>query len=197
MKQFLLRTNNFSITWRSFLKTLSVLTFGVALLQPAKATTVTFGGLTFNLTSNDPASTAVSSGSMLMLLGPNDGSGNAGATDLTTTAAGSERITFDFLYGSSDIPQADNAGYLVNGSYFQLADTNGEFGTGVQFSVNAGQTFGFRVGSVDDLGEAGVLNVSSFSVTPVTSGAPEPATWSMLLLGGGAAAAVRRRMKRG
>jgi len=113
------------------------------------------------------------SGSSIVLTGGNSGSGEPGNTDLVTTATQAGLIQFDFSYSSLDLPTFDYAGYLLNGAFVQLADTSGESGL-AQFNVNLGDTFGFRVATVDNLFEPGILTVSSAT--------PEPGTGLMMLL---------------
>lgn len=115
-----------------------------------------------------------------VLTGPNNGSFMPGTTDYLGTALGAGTVSFNWLYStcSPTLPPVCNdptftfAGYLINGSYFPLADTDGQSGQGM-FSVNPGDVFGFRVGSVDNTGEPGILTV--------TSSAPEPSTACLIL----------------
>jgi hypothetical protein len=75
-----------------------------------------------------------------------------------------------------DLPTFDYAGYLLNGVFVQLADTDGESGL-TQFNVSLGETFGLRVGTVDNEGEPGILTVSS------VGSVPEPRAWPILVIG--------------
>ncbi len=117
-----------------------------------------------------------------VLTGPNNGSFAPGTTDYFAVAASGGVVTFNWSYSTcspTDPPVCNDptftfAGYLLNGSYFGLADTNGQSGQGM-FPVSPGDTFGFRVGSVDNTGEPGILTV--------TSTTPEPGTASILLFG--------------
>jgi hypothetical protein len=116
----------------------------------------------------------------VVITGPNNGSMALGTTDYTATAVVSGTVMFDWSYStcSPTMPPVCNAptftfaGYLVNGSFFSLADTNGQSGQS-SFAVNSGDTFGFRVGSLDNMGEPGILTL--------TSEAPEPRTLLLVL----------------
>jgi hypothetical protein len=128
----------------------------------------------FTLTNTlDTDGFATPSGSSIVLTGGNSGTGETGTTDLVTKATKAGLIQFDFSYSSLDTPTFDYAGYLLNGAFVQLADTNGESGL-AQFNVSLGDTFGFRVGT-DNQGEPGILTVSS--------AAPEPGTRLVLVMG--------------
>jgi hypothetical protein len=116
------------------------------------------------------------SGGSIVLTGDNSGSGEPGTTDLVATATQAGPIQFDFSYSSLDSPGLDFAGYLLDGAFVQLADTSGESGL-AQFNVSPGETFGFRVATVDNEFEPGILTISS------SSAVPEPRTRLVLLLG--------------
>jgi hypothetical protein len=119
-------------------------------------------------------------GTTIVLTGGNSGSGEAGTTDLLTTAVAAGLIQFDFSYASLDVRQFDSAGYLLNGVFTQLADTDGESGM-AQFAVTLGESFGFRVATADNQFEPGILTISS-----AAANTPEPATGpaALLVLGG-------------
>ncbi len=115
-------------------------------------------------------------GSSIVLTGGNSGSGEPGITDLVTTATQTGLIQFDYSYSSLDLPTLDYAGYLLDGMFVQLADTDGESGL-AQFNVSLGETFGFRVGTLDNQFEPGILTVSSADAVP------ESRTWPILVIG--------------
>jgi len=114
------------------------------------------------------------SGDSIVLTGGNSGSGEPGTTDLTTTVMTAQVVEFLYSYFSLDIPNADDAGYLINGSLFPLAVASGASGI-VTLSLTAGEVFGFQVGSADNQFEPGVLTISSVTT-------PEPATGSLFVL---------------
>ena len=108
-------------------------------------------------------------------------------TDYTTTAFASGPVSFDWSYSSADFNFYDSFGYLLNGSFTQIAD-NGSQGSGFsQFNVLAGDTFGFRVFTLDDQFGPGIATISNFSA-PVPGPLP--------LLGVGAAFSYSRRLRR-
>lgn len=104
------------------------------------------------------------------LIGGDSGSESSGATDwvinITPSRAGS--VSFDWSYFSLDVPGNDTGGYLLNNIFYQLAATDGDFSTApVTFLLNPGDTFGFRVATVDNLGSPGIFTVQNFNVQPV------------------------------
>lgn len=176
---------------------------GVGLLQPANAAFVGDYALSNFTTTNSAfavgAATTEDGGLSIILTGSNTGSGLAGTTDLTIAAAGTGLLSFNYSYFSNDAPDYDLAGYLIGSTFLQLASASGQSGT-IQVPVTIGQIFGFRVETLDNLGEPGVLTISNFSA-PIGSGqggggaVPEPSTWSLLLLSG--AAVTARRLLQG
>ena len=133
--------------------------------------------------TNGTASTP-DDGQTVVITGGNSGSGEYGATDLFITAAASGIVQFDWSYYSSDPSSSgeypygcglgftgscDDAGYLLNGNYVALANDIDQGSGVVSFSVTAGETFGFEVETMDNLGGPGIFTISDFSA-PV----PEP-----------------------
>ncbi|MBV9268440.1 MAG: PEP-CTERM sorting domain-containing protein [Acidobacteriaceae bacterium] len=176
---------SFRISHKIHIPVFVAFTCGWALAPSAQADTIQFGGLTFTLTNTESDGTASASNSALAIIGPNDGSGLPGTTDLTALAPADGTVSFDWDYFSLDAPRQDAAGYLLNGTYTQLGDTSPASGT-VQFQVTAGETFGFEANSVDNQGEPGILMISAFSAPGAVTAAPEPGTWALFALGGGA-----------
>jgi hypothetical protein len=125
-------------------------------------------------TSGAPAS--------ISLTGGDNGSGSSGTTDYTTTAAAAGTVTFDWNYSTNDGPFFDPFGYLLNGSFIQVTDDGGglvQNGTST-FNVLAGDSFGFRIATTDNIFGPGSVTISNFSA-PI----PEPSTvLSLLVLGG-------------
>jgi len=108
-------------------------------------------------------------------------------TDYTIAAAASGPVSFDWSYSSTDYGLFDGFGYLLNGSFTELANNSSQ-GTGFsQFNVLAGDTFGFRVFATDNLIGPGIATISNFSA-PVPGPLP--------LLGVGAAFGYSRRLRR-
>lgn len=133
-----------------------------------------------------------------VLTGSNTGSAlEPGATtDLTIASKGTGEVRFNWLYSSLDDPEFDIAGYLLGGVFEAFADSNGQFGLAI-FQVTLGQTFGFRVRTLDNAGEPGVLTIRNFTAPGAApSAVPEPSALSLTLmtLAGGGIAAFRRRM---
>ena len=84
-------------------------------------------------------------------------------------------------------------GYLLEGNYTQLSDNGGAMDQSgsASFSVLAGQTFGFRVVTADDLWGPAQSTISSFEVAAV----PEPGTWAAAALLAGGAGFMRWRKR--
>ena len=118
----------------------------------------------------------------ISLTGGNNGSFNSGTTNYTTTAAAAGTVTFNWNYSTADGPFWDPFGYLLNGSFIQVTDDGGgvvQNGTST-FNVLAGDSFGFRVYTLDNIFGPGSVTISNFSA-PI----PEPSTvLSLLVLGG-------------
>lgn len=118
------------------------------------------------------------------------GSGFAGFTDLIIIALASGPVQFHWSYSTMDIDDSDAAGYVVDGAFTQFANGNGQSGD-ASFMVSAGQTFGFRITTVDNLFGPGALTLTAFDAA-----VPEPGTAPILLLLGVAAIAVQKGMSR-
>ena len=144
-------------------------------------------------TNADGSVTTPDNGLTAVLTGGNNGSGEPGTTDLLTTAAGTGTVAFHYSYSALDFPGFDYAGYLIDSAFVQLADTDGQSGN-ASFMVTAGQIFGFRVGTLDNTGEPGILTISNFSAPSGGGAVPEPVTAPVVFMG--LAAAVYYRCRR-
>lgn len=135
----------------------------------------------------DGSVTTFNNGLSAVLFGGNNGSGLSGVTDLTIAAQAAGTVQFEYSYSAFDFPGADYAGYLRGNVFTQVANITGQAsppGQPVSFNVTAGQLFGFRVGTVDNLGEPGILTISNFDVvTGPVSTVPEPGSAAMLIAG--------------
>ncbi len=163
----------------------ALLTIAIALCAPfAEADTIQFAGLGFALSNTNGDGTASVSGTdnaTLTLVGPNTGSGEPGATDLTAILPASGTLTFKWSYSSLDTPGGDAAEFFVNDTLTLLSDTSGDSGSET-LSVTRGDRFGFEVNSVDNLNEPGILTVTNL-VVPQVPAIPEPMSWALLLFG--------------
>ncbi|MDB9413865.1 PEP-CTERM sorting domain-containing protein [Microcystis aeruginosa] len=136
-------------------------------------------------TSGAPAS--------ISLTGGNNGSDSSGTTDYTTTAAAAGTVTFNWNYSTTDflvddfcsnLPNSfcDPFIVLVNGvQTIPLNPSGGTTQSGTStFNVLAGDSFGFRIATADNLFGRASVTISNFSA-PI----PEPSTvLSLLVLGG-------------
>ncbi len=149
----------------------------VAPYGPANFTLINSGGVTPNGFATFPDSNT------LVLTGSNDGNGAlGGTTDLVIAALGNGIFQFDWSFTTMDATGFENGGYLLGANFVQLSDCgqpdcpNGESGV-VSVPVVAGETIGFRVGTVDNTGGPGVLTITDFNAPVAT---PEPGTASLL-----------------
>jgi hypothetical protein len=181
-------------------KALSLLALGIAsaaaLTPPAKAVQLQqdFAGpyapANWTLTTNggDGSVNTAGAPSSITLNGSDTGSLDSINTDYTISAAASGPVSFNWNYSSLDPDDIyDSFGYLLNGTFTQLAN-NGSQGPGSSlFNVATGDTFGFRVFTLDDTFGRGTATISNFSA-PVPGPLP--------LLGVGAAFGYSRRLRR-
>lgn len=111
----------------------------------------------------------------IRLVGSDNYSYSYGMVDYTVPVECSGQISFSWNYHTDDwSPAYDPAGYVVNGVYNQIVydwGPNDQSGVAT-VSVNAGDTFGFRIITVDNiLGRGAFTNISNFE-TPVCNTAP-------------------------
>ncbi len=107
-------------------------------------------------------------------------------TDYTTTALDTGLVKFNWNYSSIDYGNYDQFYYLLNNTATFLADNNQQGSGTTVFSVVAGDTFGWRVFSVDSFPGPGVAVISNFSA-PVPGPLP--------VLGAAAAYSFSRRLR--
>jgi hypothetical protein len=143
-------------------------------------------------------------GSFLTLTGGSSGSAWPGTTDFVIRAIGTGLVQFQYSYYSADVPSpinpgcgpfltdpCDLAGFLLNGQFSLLADDVNQSSGVASFSVSDGDLFGFRVDTLDNIGEAGALTVSNFSAPT-----PEPGTAVLIPIAAAVLAAARMRFRR-
>jgi hypothetical protein len=139
------------------------------------------------LSGTDGSAVSPNGGLSVILTGGNSGSGLGGITDLIIIAPVSGLIQFQYSYSSLDSPGNDSAGYLLGSNFFQLTDADGVCNNAacpgtVEFRVSLGEAFGFRVETVDNQGEPGILTISNFSPPSSTTDTPEPRTGPVILV---------------
>jgi hypothetical protein len=196
---------------RALIPLCAVLGLCFALTQRANADFIGYYALNnFTLTNsaftNGSAKTP-DAGQSLVLTGGNSGSGGFGTTDLSILANAPGIVQFAFSYFSSDPSSSgtsprgcglgfagacDAAGYLLNGTFVQLADDIHQNSGLVQLSVTSGESFGCRVVTLDNTGGAGILTISAFNAPAV----PEPRTTTVLIGLTAVIVAAQRRMAR-
>lgn len=114
-------------------------------------------------------------------------------SDFTTIAAATGPVSFDWSFFSHRLHSPDGFGYLLNGSFTQLADQSSLGSGSSQFNVLAGDVFGFRAYTLDNEVGAGTATISNFSA-PFSD--PTPVPGPLPLLGAGAAFSCSRRLRR-
>lgn len=114
-------------------------------------------------------------------------------TDYVSTSIEDGHVMFDWTYASDDDAGMDSFGYLRNGSFTQLADHNAAGFT--QFDVDAGDSFGFRLATLDAQNDPGTLAIHFFSAPgdPEPAPVPTPLPWLALGAGYGWSRRLRRR----
>lgn len=113
-------------------------------------------------------------------------------TDYVSTSIEDGHVMFDWTYASDDDAGMDSFGYLRNGTFTILADHNAAGFT--QFDVNAGDSFGFRLATLDAQNAPGTLAIHFFSAPgdPEPAPVPTPLPWLAL----GASYGWSRRLRR-
>jgi hypothetical protein len=129
----------------------------------------------------------------ISLVGGSNGSGDPGTTDFTILAPANGVVSFDWSYASLDLPLLDDAGFLLNGVYTELAAADGLSGP-FSIPVVAGDVFGFRVETVDNTEAPGIFTVSNFSGP--TAAVPEASTLALIATGATSLLVIARRRKK-
>jgi hypothetical protein len=143
-----------------------------------------------NTGTSDGTAALLNGGLSLALIGGNSGSGEPGSTELFIAASAAGMVQFRYVYSSRDEPGFDSGWYIWGDSVNFLADTDGQSGQ-VSFPVSAGQIFGWRVDSMDNTFEPGILTISDFAAPTAI---PEPGALFLVLTGLGLVAIGRRRV---
>jgi hypothetical protein len=134
----------------------------------------------------------------ISLFGANDGSNTNQNTDFTIAAPLAGTVSFDWAYSTNDtVPGFDPFGYLLNGAFTQLIDSDGGLNQSgsVSFSVLAGDLFGFRQNSDESGGGRASTTISNFNVSLAASG-PSSVPGPLPLLGAGAAFGWSRQLRK-
>lgn len=155
----------------------------VSLTKPVRADFVgsyAIGNFTLTNIAADGTAQSPDAGATLILTGGNTGSGISGITTFFINAVLPGTVSFAFSYQTEDDPNFDRAGYLLDGIFTVLADTNGESGS-ASFSVTSGEQFGFFVETDDNQFGPGILTVTDFTA-PDRVTIPEPSSFVLLLL---------------
>jgi hypothetical protein len=138
------------------------------------------------LSGTDGSVMSPDGGLSIILTGGNSGSGLGGMTDLVINAAAFGLVRFQYSYSTLDTPGNDFAGYLLGNIFFQLSAADGDCNGGpcpgmAQFPVTMDESFGFRLETVDNQGEPGILTISDFGVSSGSIDTPEPGTGPVVL----------------
>jgi hypothetical protein len=153
--------------------------------DPANWTLETNGGTGSVNTSGAPNS--------IVLTGSDSNSGSQVLTNFTTSAANSGFVSFQWSYSTSDGPQYDRFGYILNGLSTEITDRGGgtsQSGT-LSFAVATADVFGFSIDAIDDCCGFGSVTLSSFNAP-----APVPVPGPLPVFGAVSALAAGRRLRR-
>ena len=171
------------------LGSLSLAALSLAFAAPAEASG--FSGpyapanWTFTANGGDGSVNTAGAPASINLTGSNNGIGEP--TNYTINSVVDGQVSFSWSYSSVDSPGYDSFGYLLNGNFNFLANSNGQTDT-TAFSVAAGDSFGFSITSLDGIFGPGIATISNFSA-PV----PEPLTLLGATAAVGFGAAFKRR----
>lgn len=122
-------------------------------------------------------------GYQYQIIGADNGVG-PNTTTFVNTAASAETLNFKWSYTTHDCCGSywDPGGYVVNGVKTQLAgspssgtDVGATYTGSLSLNLNAGDSYGFYVYSLDSVAGPGVIEFSA--------GVPEPGTWALMILG--------------
>jgi hypothetical protein len=107
---------------------------------------------------------AFSGNTILLLTGSNGSETPQANVDVTIVIPVDGTVSFDWDYETSDGPEWDPFGYLLNGNFFELTDEDGsDFQSGFEsIPVSAGDIFGFRQNTVDDIFGEAVTEINNF-----------------------------------
>jgi len=126
-----------------------------------------------NSNADGNVNTALAPNSITLTGGDNggdDGGDNSGTTDYTIAAVADGTLSFAWNYTSldQDGPQFDPFLFLLNGTT-QLSDDGGGSTQLGNFSISllTGETFGFRIATVNNLRGGANVTISNFDITPV------------------------------
>jgi hypothetical protein len=150
---------------------------------------VDISGFTLTTGNGDGFVVAPDGPFVFTLNGSDNGQGGV-ITTFGTVAGSSVTVSGQFRYQTNDGDGSsfDLAGFFLNDAFTQLSlngQPNGSVQTGLfSFAVNAGDSYGFYINSIDS-----VAGRAQLSVTAV----PEPTTWAMLIVGFGLIGATMRR----
>jgi len=140
-------------------------------------------GGSFSTVAGPPAELQVTGGN----------AGVAGNTDFQIEVLAGGTIHFDWGYQSSDFGDFDSGGFVVNGTYTQLANNASQvpfFNQSHSVEVAAGDVFAFRVNTFDGLFGAGVFGATNFLFQLSVCGDElMPVDWLMISPEGGSVSA--------
>ena len=116
----------------------------------------------------------------ISLIGSDNGSGISGTSDLNIIMPQAGFITFSWSYSTTDAAASDYPQYLLNGNAvtlenFNMNGLNNQTDVQSCIAVEAGDVFGFRTVTTDNLNGAAVTIFSSFNFNPVSI-SPQNAT---------------------
>jgi hypothetical protein len=125
---------------------------------------------TLTLTNSDGTVNTAGAPAYIQITSGDNGNGSSGNTDYIITVPQDTTITFSWSYTTSDGPAWDYPLELINGAatIFPNFDTGGPSSQGgvLSISVAAGDAFGFRMHTTDNIFGRATLTISDFELTP-------------------------------
>lgn len=123
------------------------------------------------------------------------GTANTIRTTTWTVTNGAQSSVLSFSWALATIASGatnQSVSYLIGAIETPISSTAGDAGSLTNITVGAGETFGFRVTTADNISDYGVLTISSFDAVNSPASVPGP----LPLAGGIAAFSWSRRLRR-
>jgi hypothetical protein len=182
--------------------------YSVAWANPLSLSDFTLDNFNADGSVTTPSSFSPGDTSSFDLTGGNNGSGLEGRAEYLWAAPATGTVQFMWSYTSCsplnqptecDSPGYDWSGYVLDYTFPQLTDTDtAGLAYSASFQIQSGETFGWYVGTADNMGGPGTLSVFDidFKAASGTNNAvnnPEPGTMLLSVTGTAIVAAFSRK----
>jgi hypothetical protein len=151
----------------------------------------TFGAWTLSLAGPNGRTVDTSAAPTSLTLSMNDGSGVPASATLATTAISSGLLAFHWSANLSHLGGFGPAfaAVVINGVETDLTTADGTHSGDFSVAINAGDTFGFRVG-------ANYVGSSAFTISNFSTPVPEPTVIALVVAGAVGLIALREARRR-